>query len=54
MSLAQYREDENQKPRASPYVLSTKKAKDLGVDFQPLEEVLQEMVASFKDKKFLT
>jgi nucleoside-diphosphate-sugar epimerase len=48
------REDENQKPRASPYVLSTKKAKDLGVDFQPLEEVLQEMVASFKEHKFLT
>lgn len=48
------REDESQKPRATPYVLSTKKAKALGVDFQPLEGVLQEMVESFKENKFLT
>lgn len=48
------REVEDQKPRATPFVLSTEKAKALGVEFQPLEEVLQEMVASFKENKFLT
>jgi len=48
------REDENQKPRATPFVLSTEKAKALGVEFQPLEEVLQEMVASFQEHKILT
>jgi nucleoside-diphosphate-sugar epimerase len=40
-------------PRAKPYVVSTKKLTDLGLEIEPLEQVLQEMVASFEEHEFL-
>lgn len=39
--------------RAEPLILSTKKVTELGVEIEPLEQVLQEMVASFEEHKFL-
>lgn len=34
-------------------MISSKKITELGVEMEPLEQVLQEMVASFEDHKFL-
>jgi len=48
-----FSEDENATPRASTYILSTKKVRELGLDIQPLEEVLEELVESLKEGKFL-
>lgn len=47
------REAESATPRASTFVISTKKVRELGVDIEPLEDVLRELVESLKEIKAL-
>jgi hypothetical protein len=47
------REDESATPRASTFVISTKKVRELGVDIEPLEDVMRELVESLKEIKAL-
>ncbi|KAG0568830.1 hypothetical protein KC19_6G047900 [Ceratodon purpureus] len=47
------REDPNAQPRATPFLINNEKVKELGVNLQPLEDVLRELVESLKELKYL-
>jgi hypothetical protein len=43
------RDADKAEPRVPQYTLSAQKVKDLGLNFQPIEEVIHETVTSFKE-----
>jgi hypothetical protein len=43
------RDADETEPRVPQYTLSAQKVKDLGLNFQPIEEVIHETVTSFKE-----
>ncbi|KAG0568143.1 hypothetical protein KC19_7G189600 [Ceratodon purpureus] len=45
--------DADDSPRVTPYNLSSEKVKKLGLNFQPLDDVLRETVVTLKDLKHL-